>query len=79
MKYWRTLNSALQEGRICQGIDQTTVKNIFLDNLVASRKTTNMPGKQCKIKHIFLSIVGGQSEAYRPCPACSAFGLWKKS
>ena len=71
IKYWRTLNSALWEGRMCQDIDQATFKNIFLDDLVASLKTTNVPGKQCKIKHTFVFIVAGQSEAYRPCTACS--------
>lgn len=38
-----------------------------------------MPGKQCKIKHTFVFIVVGQSEAYRPYAVCSTFGLWKKS
>lgn len=81
VKYWRTLNSASREGRMCQGIGQATFKKkkkIFLGDPAPSLVFTNVPGKQCKIKHTFLFTVGDQAEAYRPCTACSTFGTAEK-
>lgn len=65
---------------MCQGIGQATFKKkMVLGDPAPSLVFTNMPGKQCKIKHTFLFTVGDQAEAYGPWTACSTFGLRKKS